>query len=141
MELLNIKFINVAVNALELKGGWKMSIKSKLKIESVGMLLASAFYIVVGALCFFVLATDLRLIHVGIIGIFSLISAYGIFRKRYWVVWVVIMLLFIATAFSAAMLYFLFGKDLILDLSFVAYLILTWVFTAYLAAKRKSLES
>jgi hypothetical protein len=118
-----------------------MSIRSKLKIESVGMLLASAFYLVVGALCFFVLATDLRLLHVGIIGIFSLITSYGVLRKRFWAIWIAVMLLFIATAFSATMLYFFFGKDPILDFSFAAYLVLTWIFTAYLAMKRKNFES
>jgi hypothetical protein len=118
-----------------------MSIKSKLKIESVGMFLVSIFYVVVGILCFFVLATDFRLIHVGIIGIFSLITAYGVFKKRFWAMWSAIILLFIATAFSATMLYFLSGKDFILGLTSVAYLILTWIFTAYLAAKRENLGS
>jgi len=114
-----------------------MSLGSKLKIESKGMLTAFVFYAVVGIICLIVLAMDLRLVHIGIIGIFSLITAYGLFKKRVWTIWLIVMLFFIATTFSVYNL----GKDLILDVSMIAYLILTWVFTAYTAAKRKMLES
>jgi uncharacterized membrane protein (DUF2068 family) len=77
----------------------------------------------------------------GIMGVLSLITAYGLFKKRVWAVWLVVMLLFIATTFSAFMLYYCFGKDLLFDIGMVAYLILTWVFTAYIVAKRKIFES
>jgi hypothetical protein len=119
----------------------KMSLGSKLKIESKGMFTAFVFYAVVGIICFVVLATDLRLVHIGILGIFSLITAYGLFKKRAWTIWLIAMLLFIVTTFSVYNLYYFFGKDLILDISMAAYLILTWVFTAYTAAKRKMLET
>jgi len=118
-----------------------MSLGSKLKIENKGMFTAFVFYAVVGIICFIVLAMDLRLVHIGIIGIFSLITAYGLFKKRVWTIWLIVMLFFIATTFSVYNLYYFLGKDLILDISMIAYLILTWVFTAYTAAKRKMLES
>jgi len=51
------------------------------------------------------------------------------------------MLFFIVTTFSAYNLYYFLGKDLILDISMIAYLILTWVFTAYTGTKRKNFES
>jgi len=139
---LNIKFINVVVNAFRLKGGLWMSLKSKLKIENVGMFAAFVFYAVVGIICFAVLAiVDFSLIHIGIIGILSLITAYGLLRSRAWTLWVVVALLFIATTFSAYTLYFAFEKDVLLDVGMIAYLLFTWVFTAYTAAKRKTLES
>jgi len=119
----------------------KMSLGSKLKIESKGMFAAFVFYAVVGIMCFIVLATDFRLVHIGIIGIFSLITAYGLFKKRVWTIWLVAMLFFIVTTFSIFNLYYFLGKDLILYITMIAYLILTWVFTAYTAAKRKSFES
>jgi uncharacterized membrane protein (DUF2068 family) len=118
-----------------------MSLGSKLKIESKAMFTAFVFYAVVGIICFIVLAMDFRLVHIGIIGIFSLITAYGLFKKRVWTIWFIVMLFFIVTTFSAYNLYYFLGKDLILDVSMIAYLILTWVFTAYTAAKRKMLES
>lgn len=116
-----------------------MSVKSKIKIESVGMFTAFAFYAIVGIVCFVVLPIANFPPHIGIIGVLNLITAYGLFKKRAWSIWVVVMLFFIATTFSAYMLYL--GKDLLLDISVIAYLILTWVFTAYTAAKRKKLES
>lgn len=141
MPITNIKFINVATNAFRLKGGSWMSLKSKLKIESVGIFAAFVFYAIVGIICFAVLATvDFSLIHIGIIGVLSLITAYGLFKKRIWSLWVVIVLFFIATTFSAYMLYYTFWNTF-LDVSMFAYLILTWFFTAYTAAKRKTLES
>ena len=118
-----------------------MSLGSKLKIESKGMFTAFVFYAVVGIICFIVLAMDLRLVHIGIIGIFSLIAAYGLFKKRVWTIWLVVTLFFVATVFSIYNLYYSLGKDLILGISMIAYLILTWIFTVYTAAKRKTLES
>jgi hypothetical protein len=118
-----------------------MSLKSKLKIENVGMFAAFVFYAVVGIICFVELPMTNFPPHIGIIGILSLVTAYGLLKSRVWALWVVIALLFIATTFSAYTLYFAFEKDLLLDVGTIAYLILTWVFTAYTAAKRKALES
>ena len=119
-----------------------MSLRSKLKIENVGMIAAFAFYAVVGIVCFAILTiVDFRLVHVGLIGILSLITAYGFLKSRFWTLWVVVALFFIATTFSAYILYSAFEQNLLLDVSTIAYLLLTWVFTAYTAAKRKALES
>ncbi|MEM3641208.1 MAG: hypothetical protein QXH37_04745 [Candidatus Bathyarchaeia archaeon] len=119
-----------------------MTFKSKLKIESVGMFAASVFYALVGITFFAVLAiSDFRLIHVGLIGILSLVTAYGLFKKRAWALWVVVALFFIATTFAVSMLYYIFGIDIFIEIGIIVYLILTWVFTAYITAKRKMLES
>jgi len=117
-----------------------VSISSKLGIESVGMLLALIFYAIVGILCFAVFAL-VNLPHLAIIGIFSLVTAYGLFKKRSWALWIVVMLFFVGTAFSLNMLIVAFGKELLLDLSMIGYLILTWVSTAYVASRRRKLES
>jgi len=118
-----------------------MSLKSKLKIENVGIFAALVFYVIVGIVSFAVLPIANFPPHIGIIGVLSLITAYGLFKKRVWTIWLVVMLFFVATTFSAYTIYYLLGKDLLLDISMIAYLILTWVFTAYTAAKRKTLES
>ncbi|MEM3696823.1 MAG: hypothetical protein QXQ94_04870 [Candidatus Bathyarchaeia archaeon] len=117
-----------------------MSIKSKLKMESVGIFLVLAFYAVVGVICFVVFPIANFPPHIGIMGVLNLITAYGLFKKRVWAVWLVVMLLFIATTFSAFMLYYYFGKDLALDIGMFAYLALTWISTAYVTAKRKVFE-
>jgi uncharacterized membrane protein (DUF2068 family) len=118
-----------------------MSFKSKLKVESKGMFTAFVFYVLVGIISFAVLSMANFPPHIGIIGILNLITAYGLFKKRVWTIWFVVMLFFIATTFSVVTLYSLSGKDLLLDISVIVYLVLTWVFTAYTATKRKTLES
>ncbi len=118
-----------------------MAFKSILKIEKLGLFVSFVFYAVIGIVFLAAIPlTDLPP-HVGIIGILSLITAYGLMRKRVWTIWLVIMLFFIATTFSAITLYSFFGKDILYDISITAYLVLTWIFTAYIATKRKTLES
>jgi len=119
-----------------------MSLKSKLQIESVGMFASFVFYAIVGIVCFGILAmVDFRLIHIGIIGILSLMTAYGLVKNRVWALWVVVALFFIVTTFSVYTLYYVFGQDILLNVCLIAYLVLTWIFTAYTASKRKILES
>jgi uncharacterized membrane protein (DUF2068 family) len=116
-----------------------MSIKSKLKIEDAGMFMALIFYAVAGIICLAVLPLTSFPPHLGIIGILSLLTTYGLFRKRAWTIWFVVVVFLIATTFSVVTLYF--GRDPILDISTIAYLILTWIFTVYIADKRMTLES
>ena len=116
-----------------------MSLKSRLKIESVGMFVALIFYAVAGIILLAVLPLANFPPHIGIIGILSLLTAYGLFGKRAWTIWFVIIVFLVGTTFSVATLYF--GRDLLLDISMIAYLILTWIFTAYVTNKRKTLES
>jgi hypothetical protein len=118
-----------------------MSLGSKLKMENKGILTAFSFYAVAGIICFIVLGMDFGLAHVGIIGIFSLVTAYGLLTKRGWAIWLVAILFFVVTTFSVYNLYYFFGRDLIMDISMIAYFILTWVFTAYVMARRNTLES
>jgi len=118
-----------------------MSLKSKLKIEDLGMFTAFIFYAIVGIICFVVLPMADFPPHIGIIGILSLITAYGLFQKRSWAIWLVVMLFFVATAFSTVTLYYVLGNDILFGISMIVYIILTWIFTAYTATKRSMLES
>lgn len=119
-----------------------MSLRSKLKIENFGMFTAFIFYVIVGIVCFIILAiADFRLVHIGIIGTLSLIAGYGLLKSRVWTFWVIVALFFITTTFSAYTLYNALGRNLLLDVSMILYLILTWIFTAYTAMNRKTLQS
>lgn len=118
-----------------------MSPKFKLEKENIGLAAAFIFYVVVGIVCFVFLPIGNYPPHIGIIGIFSLLSAYGLFKKRVWAIWLIVVLFFVATTFSAAMLYYTLGRDILLNVIMFAYLILTWVFTAYVATKRENLET
>jgi len=119
----------------------KMSIESRLKIESRGMFATSVFYAIVGIIFFVLLPMASFAPYLAIIGIFSLITAYGVFRKRVWTIWFVIILFFVATTFSVVMISNILQIDALLGLSSIAYLILTWVFTLYAWTKRKEFET
>lgn len=118
-----------------------MGFKLNLKFENIGVFAASIFYAVTGVICFLVLAItgEYRLIHMGLIGILSLATAYGLLRRRRWALWSVFVLFFTSTAFAMSMLYYTIG-DVLIDAIMVMYLILTWIITIYLGARRKKLE-
>ncbi len=118
-----------------------MSVKEKLKIESWGMFAASLFYAVSGIICLTILASDFALIHIGLMGILSLAAAFGLFKKRVWAIWLIVILFFMITTFSVSMLYYTWGADILLDSAMATYLVLTWIFTVYVAARRRKLES
>jgi hypothetical protein len=118
-----------------------MSLGSRLGIESKGMAATLVFYAVVGVVFLALLPLTGFPPHVGIISVFSLATAYGTFRKRSWAIWPVIILFFVATTFSVYTLYFYLLSDYVLSIGMILYLIATWVFTGYVASKRRSLES
>jgi hypothetical protein len=122
-------------------GNEKVSIGSKLEIESRGMFATSVFYAIAGIIFFVLLPMAGFAPYLAIIGIFSLITAYGVFRKRVWAIWFVMILFFVATTFSAVMIYNILQIDALLGLSSIGYLVLTWVFTIYALAKRKVFET
>jgi len=123
-----------------------MPLKSKLKIENPAVLLFSIFYAVVGIVFLFVFVIyNLQFPHLGIIGVLSLIAAYGVFRMEKWAVWLVIALFFLGTTFGAITLYDsivlqTFEGALLLHAALIAYLIMTIVTFMYVAAKRKNFE-
>jgi hypothetical protein len=118
-----------------------MSIGSRLKIESKGMFATSAFYTIAGIIFFVLLPMASFSPYLGIIGIFSLVTAYGVFRKRPWVIWFVMILFFVGTTFSAVMIYNILQIYYLYGIGSILYLVLTWIFTAYTMTKRKVFES
>jgi hypothetical protein len=118
-----------------------MSIGSRLNIESRGMFASLVFYLVAGIVFLALLPMAGFPPQLGIIGIFSVIAAYGVFKKRNWAIWFVAVLFLAATTFSVYMLYYYLLTDYILSIAIVAYLVLTWIFSGYVVSKRRSLES
>ena len=115
---------------------------SKLKTQSLGIVSALIFYAVVGIVFFVLFPLANYPPHIGIMGILNLITAYGLFKKRAWSIWLVIVLFFVATTFSVYTIYSaVVQSDLLSGLVAGAYLITTWVFTFYTTMKRKVLES
>lgn len=111
------------------------------KIGSKGMFATFAFYAVVGIVFLALLVLRGFAPHVGLLGILSLVTAYGLLRKRAWSLWLVIILFVSGTTFAAFMIYDVLAKDYLLGIGMVVYLILTWVFTAYTAIRRHVLEA
>jgi len=117
-----------------------MSLGSRLRIESWGMFATSFFYAIVGIAFLALLPMSGFPPDIGILGILSLITAYGMFRKRAWSFWLVIILFFANTTFSLIVIFSVLTTYYLLGIGMVFYLILTWVFTAYVASKRQTLE-
>ncbi len=117
-----------------------MSIVSKLT-ESKDFLIISVFYIIVAVLSFVLVPMTGYPPHMVIIGLFSLVAGYSLLMKRSWSLYLVVTMFLIATVFSAYMLYYMFTKDILIDLGATSYLVLTWIATIYVVAKRVKLES
>jgi cation transport ATPase len=118
-----------------------MSKESRFKIENKGMFASSLFYAIVGIVCFvFLPLTDFPP-HIGILGIFSLITAYGLFMKRNWAIWFIVILFFMVTTFTLYEFYYVVWANVIRATIMIAYLVLTVIFTAYVVPKRHTLKS
>jgi hypothetical protein len=118
-----------------------VSFGSKLRTADMRTLAPVAFYGAVGVLFLVLLPFTNFPPHVGLTGILSLITAYSLFKKRFWAVWLVIALFFVATTFSLIILAYVMFSDWVVGVSLIAYAVLTWVFTAYTLSKRKQSET
>jgi len=114
-----------------------MSITSR--IESKGMFATSVFYAVVGIVFLILLPMSGFAPHIGLLGIISLVTAYGLFTKRVWSFWLVIILFISATTFAVFVIYDVMATELLTSLVTVTFLVLTWIFTGYAILKRKTL--
>lgn len=117
-----------------------MSLGSKLKMENMGSLAPVAFYGLAGLVLLIMLPLSGFPPHIGLMGISSLIAAYGLFKKRFWAIWLVVALFFVATTFTLYTLYFVMAIDVLATVGMIAYAVLTWIFTAYVISKRKPEE-
>jgi len=118
-----------------------VSFRSKLKTVDVRTLATATFYGAVGVIFLALLPFANFPPHIGLTGILSLVTAYGIFKKRFWATWLVVALFVVATTISLYTLYVVQFSNWLVGISMVAYAVLTWVFTAYIMLKRKPLEA
>lgn len=121
-----------------------MSFTSILKaIKTMGMRAFApiAFYGVVGILFLILLSFANFPPHIGLTGIMSLITAYGLFTKRSWAKWLLVAMFFVATTLSLSTLYYTIFNNWIVDIIMIAYAVLTWVFTVRTLLKGKSSET
>lgn len=125
-----------------------MGLLSKLGAKNKGIFFFALFYLMVGVLNFVILGVyGQNLFHVALIAVLSLIAAFGLYRLQNWTLWLVVAIFFIATTHIAFMLNAFWTiyvthpdiSNLFAVFAWVIYLILTWIATLYIAAKRKSL--
>ncbi len=114
-----------------------MSLATKLKAFNRVQLASILFYAATGViLLVFLLLTGFAP-HLALIGIASIITAYGLFGKRAWAPWLVAVLFVVISVFSLYTLYAVGFSNVLTALSMIAYAILTWLITIYLLLKRK----
>jgi hypothetical protein len=111
------------------------------KIDNKGIFTSSIFYMAVGIVFLALLLLNDFPPHIGLLAVFSLGAAYGLLRKRSWSLWFVLILFFSGTTFAAFMIYTILSQNLLSVVALVVYLILTWVFTIYIAARRDVLKA
>ena len=126
-----------------------MGLMDRLRVEEKGMFVFTLYYVVAAAANFIVLGLyGLDLFHVGLVAALSLIAGVGLYQLRRWSLWLVVALFFVVTTYGAVMLNaslrtYGSGADagaVVAMAVWIIYLALTWIATAYVAAKRKSLQ-
>jgi len=118
-----------------------MSFASRIKNFEVQKLAPTAFYGIVGIVFLVLLPFADFPPHVALTGLLNLIAAYGIFKKRFWALWLVVALFAVATTISFYTLYVIAFTNWIVALSMITYAVLTWLFTFNIYSKRKSMEN
>jgi hypothetical protein len=114
-----------------------VSLASKLKISSQAELATIIFYIASGIIFLAILPFTNFAPHLALLGIFSLITAFSVLTKRVWALWLVFILFVVATTFSLWTIFSTGVSNWIVTLSLIAYVALTWIFTAYLELRKK----
>jgi len=124
-----------------------MDLKSKLTHK--GLVIFTVFYLVAGIGNIIILVmNNFNPPHVALVALLSLISAIGIYRLEKWSLWLVVALFFIVTTYGSFMLNFYLEENPInlgsvnwaVVLMWTIYLLLTWVATIYVVAKRGDLK-
>jgi hypothetical protein len=115
-----------------------MALASKFKMENLPSLASAAFYGIAGIVLLALMAVNGFPPHVALLGITSLVAAYGLFMKRKWANWLVVALFFVASTFSLFTLYYVIATDALASAGMIGYAVLTWIFTALVVVKRKA---
>jgi hypothetical protein len=118
-----------------------VSFASKLKTADFRALAPVFFYGAVGIIFLVLLPFSSFPPHIGLTGILSLVTAYGLLKKRFWALWLIVALLAVATTISLYTLYVIAFTNVIVGVSMLVYAVLTWVVTLYIVLKRKSQEA
>ncbi len=114
-----------------------MSIASKLRRFNRVELAAFIFFIIAGIILLVYLPITGFPPQLGLLGILSLFSAYGMLTKRGWMPWLVFVLLASVTAFTIFTLVSVGFSDALFGISMIVYVALSWVLSAYILLKKR----
>ncbi len=115
-----------------------MALASKLNMKNIPQLASAAFYGLAGIVLIALMALNGFPPDVALLGIVSIVAAYGLFMKRGWALWLVVALFFVASTFALYTLYFVVATDVLATAGMAIYVVLTWIFTALVIMKRKA---
>jgi hypothetical protein len=121
-----------------------MASNPRFNIEDPIALLLSLFFIIAGIVevGYWAIENTAAPPHIAIIGILSLITAYGFFKLKKWSVPLVILLFFVGLTFGALTLNTsvglqTFGGALLFHTALIAYMIILFIAFVYTVAKRE----
>lgn len=114
-----------------------LALASRLKNFNRIELASLAFYALSGILLLAALPFTQYAPQLGLLGVLSLIVGYGVFTKRGWAPWLIFILFVAASTFTLFTLVVAGFSNVLVGLSMVGYVVLTWVFAIYLLLIRR----
>ena len=127
------------------KKGQDMTSEKSTKIENSTMRLIAIFYIAVGIaeIGYFVIESFAAPIHIPVLGILSIITAYSLFTMKKLVLPLIIGLFFVGITFGAATLsnsvaLQTFGGAMLFHIALIAYMILLLIASIYVVKQREN---
>jgi hypothetical protein len=114
-----------------------LALASRLKDFNRIEIISLAFYVLSGLILLISLPFADYAPQLGLLGILSLIVAYGVFTKRGWAPWLIFVLFLAASTFALYTLVIAGFSNTLVGLSMLGYLVLTWVFAIYLLLIRR----
>jgi len=115
-----------------------VTLTSVLKSFSRLELAAILFYAVSGIILLVFLPLTSFAPQLALLGVLSLIVAYGLFAKGGWAPWLLFILLVASETFSLYTLYAVGFSNALVGISMVAYAVLTLLSAGYLLLKKKT---
>jgi len=114
-----------------------LALASRLKNFNRIELISLAFYALSGLILLVSLPFAGYAPQLGLLGIISLIVAYGVFTKRVWAPYLIFIVFIAASTFSLYTLVVAGFSNVLVGLSMLCYIVLTWVFAIYLLLIRR----
>jgi hypothetical protein len=122
-----------------------MTSEKSNKMENPAMRIIAIFYIAVGIaqVGYFAIESSVAPLHIAVLGIVSLITAYTLFTMRKWALPLVAGLFFVgitfgATTLSNSLALQTFGGAILFHLALIAYIILLVIASLYVVTKREN---